>query len=116
MQRLFIQLLGSLLLVVCSQINADTTAVRYDNMQEAREKIEQANDQIDILLAQAKNASTEDEKKVLICETIPKQYELLKDTIELNKDHMKEADQADLPETQQLVAEHMAKLLSNKRC
>jgi predicted GTPase len=116
MQRLFIQLSGSLLLVVCSHLHAETTAVRYENMQEAREKIEQTNDEIDILLAQVKHASTEDEKKVLICETIPKQYELLKNTIELNKDYMTEAEQADLPEIQQLVAEHMDKLLSNKRC
>ena len=105
----------SVLLLGCGSKEPEQ-AKSYDSLAEAQAAINFESQKIDELIGQIKHTQTDSEKKTLICEVIPKQYDTVMVIMDANKHLMTASDHVIEADMRQMLTDQKAKFLNSHYC
>jgi outer membrane murein-binding lipoprotein Lpp len=114
-KRIYSTVLCLLFLSGCSS-NEPEKEKSYDTLAEAEAAITFETRKIDELMTQIQYLQSDKEKKTLVCEVIPKQYDKVVALMDANTHLMTASDLAIEADFRRLLAQEKAKFLNHKIC
>ena len=105
----------SFLMLGCSNDHVEP-AKSYATLAEAQAAINFENEKIDDLIAQIRYVQSDRDKKTLMCERIPQQYDKVTALMDANQHLMTASDQLREAEMRRMITDQKAKFLNSRYC